>query len=153
MRTTVFGAVNAASRGNSLPKRVVIIPDRLFGTTYVFSLQGFLVSWTLAPWRWDRYVVPKRRQTITLCVIAQKCAVLVCFGAEARNHVTCRLAAIHSCLPSIRQTVVDFLSNSWRHGISLSLQYNDLPLPLWMAECPPWTHLWYAACLMYYYKV
>ena len=48
--------------------------------------------WILEPWRWDRQVVPKRRQEIanTRCVTSQKSAVLIQFAAEAWSHALCK---------------------------------------------------------------
>jgi hypothetical protein len=71
-----------------ITQRRMVILYRRFGTTYRSYLQGSrnpkrVVSSTLPtllelldPWRWSRYVVPKRRQRITIrrCVIPQKSA-------------------------------------------------------------------------------
>jgi hypothetical protein len=48
---------------------------------------SFFPTRTLDPWRWDRYVVPKCRWTITTWrrVISQKSADLINIGAEAWN--------------------------------------------------------------------
>jgi hypothetical protein len=42
-----------------ITRRLIVIVYRRFGTTYRSHLQGS--PRTLDPWRWDRYVVPKRR--------------------------------------------------------------------------------------------
>jgi hypothetical protein len=56
----------------TITQRVVVIPCRRFETSYRSH------PWIVDPWRWDWYVVPKRRQRITTirCVTAQKNAVL-----------------------------------------------------------------------------
>jgi hypothetical protein len=60
-----------------ITRRHVVTVYRRFGTTYR----------SLDPWRWDQYVVPKRRWTITTrrCVIPQNSADLINIAAEARN--------------------------------------------------------------------
>jgi hypothetical protein len=66
---TVFTTANSSfSQSNSfiwdISRSRVVILYRLFGTTYRAHLHGSRVR--AMPWRWDRYVVPKRRQTIPL---------------------------------------------------------------------------------------
>jgi hypothetical protein len=70
-------------------RRRVIIVYRRFGTVCRSHLQGSraLSSRTLDSWRWDRYVVPKRRYAITTRrrVISQKIADLINIATEAWN--------------------------------------------------------------------
>jgi hypothetical protein len=69
----------------SITRHRVVIVYRHFGTTYRSHHHGskfrvvFFPTRTLDLWRWDRYVVPKRRLTITTrCrVIPQKTADLI----------------------------------------------------------------------------
>jgi hypothetical protein len=44
-----------------MPQRRVVILYRRFGKTYRCHLQGPRIPRFLDPWRWDHYVVPKRR--------------------------------------------------------------------------------------------
>jgi hypothetical protein len=62
-------------------QRVMVILYRRFGTTYLSHLQG---SRFLDPWRWDRYVFPKRRCRfiIRCCVIPQKSADILDFRSS-----------------------------------------------------------------------
>ena len=61
----------------AITQPVMVIYYRRFRTTYRFHFQGSLIQLPL-DWRWDRWVVPKRRWEIStdFCVIAQKSAVL-----------------------------------------------------------------------------
>ena len=56
-----------------ITQRVVIISYRRFGTTYRSHLKG-----SIPPCKWDRYVVPKRRQETTTAVrvMTQKSEIL-----------------------------------------------------------------------------
>ena len=72
-----------------ITRRHVVIIYRSFGTTFRFHLQGSgSLLGLLDPWRWDRYVVPKRRYrtTIQRCVISQKSSYLINIAAEAWIH-------------------------------------------------------------------
>jgi hypothetical protein len=65
-----------------ITRRRLVIVYRRFETTYRSQLHG-----TLDPWRWDRYVVPKRRYKINTRrrVIFQKSADVINIAAEAWN--------------------------------------------------------------------
>jgi hypothetical protein len=55
LRTALFGDIT---------QRPMVILYRCFGTTYRSHLQGSIspiLLGVLDPWRWDRYIVPKRR--------------------------------------------------------------------------------------------
>jgi hypothetical protein len=72
-----------------ITQRTVVILHQSFGTAYQSHLQGARSTRRLLdPWRWDRYVVPKRRYRIATlrCVISQKSTYLTYIAAEAWNH-------------------------------------------------------------------
>jgi hypothetical protein len=75
----------AASRGSSVPtfRNNISVP---LSKVKKSKKKDFLVL--LDAWRWDRYIVPKRRYRITIrrCVISQKSAYLNYFAGEDWNH-------------------------------------------------------------------
>ena len=64
-----------------------------FGMSSAILWGSVILLGLLGPWRWDRYVFPKRRYGIIAlyCVISQKRADLVLSAAEDWNHVLFRL--------------------------------------------------------------
>jgi hypothetical protein len=75
----------AASSGNPSPmfRDNVSVPSSRVKKSNECCFIGLL-----DPWRWDRYVVPKRRWTVTTrrCLTPQKSADLISIAAEAWNH-------------------------------------------------------------------
>jgi hypothetical protein len=82
-----------------ITQRRMAILYRRFGTTYRSHFQGSRSSRRkrlLGPWRWDRYVVLKRRYRIIIrgCVTPQKSANFISIAAQAWNrgymtHILC----------------------------------------------------------------
>jgi hypothetical protein len=65
----------------------VVIVYQCFSKAYRSHLQGSRVWEEKDPWKWDRYIVPERQQTITTqChVISQNSADLITIAAEVWN--------------------------------------------------------------------
>ena len=94
-----------------ITRRRVLIAYRRFETTYWSHLQRSRIIW-----RWDRYVVPKRRWTITTRrrVISQKSAHLINIAAKAWN-LNCSFLFKGSLLRTLLVTTV--IVNS--HGLQI----------------------------------
>ena len=113
----------------------VAIPDRRLGLIYRPHLQASSSpNRMLHPWRWDRYVVPKRRYTITIIRYVK---------SKKREDLKCKLHTIS--VLSTQISLLSFLMNidmfivlcmtAWRKKIflyrAISKSYlNDITLSL-----------------------